>query len=405
MIADHTTSPPRWNSSELPYSSSSFLQNDFPMNRFVGDGLDYRRPVMSQPSTDVIDLTEESSTPRTNRAPTRGVISTSIPRRSGRPEHPIIDLEEEYGDDGPDIQSEHTRDASPEFEVLYSRPLSAARPRSQSSGARRDGSQSRLLGRPVTQSTIQRSVASIHRGLQEATNRIGFYQSMLRPAPQASGHHHHHHQGHHHHQAARHRVPNEADLLFLQDVGLDFNLPDQLDFETQGFRMGDVAQPRPQPPPPTYDAPPKARAGFTRSPREDDVLVCPNCDSELGVGRDEEKRQVWVVKKCGHVSLAFNSGRPSTNPHIRSIAAHVQRTVHSRGARGHGQPALRPSRHVKWRIASRKRVTRQPCSKSTCDFLLSRFIIKMMISNVCCIAYGVLRGLLPCPEIPVNTNG
>ncbi|KAG6989832.1 hypothetical protein G7Y79_00063g093830 [Physcia stellaris] len=102
MIADHTISPPPWNSSELPYSSSSFLQNDFPMNRFVGDGLDYRRPVMSQPNTNVIDLTEESSTPRTNRAATRGVISTSIPRRSGRPEHPIIDLEEEYGDDEPD---------------------------------------------------------------------------------------------------------------------------------------------------------------------------------------------------------------------------------------------------------------------------------------------------------------
>ncbi|KAK3044225.1 hypothetical protein LTS18_001847, partial [Coniosporium uncinatum] len=54
-------------------------------------------------------------------------------------------------------------------------------------------------------------------------------------------------------------------------------------------------------PPPTYEAPPKAPEGFTRSPEEDDVIVCPNCGDELMTGETETKRQIWVVKTCGHV--------------------------------------------------------------------------------------------------------
>jgi hypothetical protein len=50
---------------------------------------------------------------------------------------------------------------------------------------------------------------------------------------------------------------------------------------------------------PPLDAAPE---GFTRNPTEEDVLVCPNCDAELSVGNDEVKRQVWLVKGCGHVS-------------------------------------------------------------------------------------------------------
>ena len=79
-------------------------------------------------------------------------------------------------------------------------------------------------------------------------------------------------------------------------------LPGELDFSTQGFLMGDVPRPPPPPPPPpTYDAPSPPRPGFTRSPAEDDVVVCPNCEEELGIGEDESKRQVWVIKSCGHV--------------------------------------------------------------------------------------------------------
>lgn len=66
--------------------------------------------------------------------------------------------------------------------------------------------------------------------------------------------------------------------------------------------------------------PPPAREGFTRSPKEDDVVVCPACDEELMVdpmetepgpekkpsGRkkskaDRAEHPFWVVRECGHV--------------------------------------------------------------------------------------------------------
>lgn len=59
------------------------------------------------------------------------------------------------------------------------------------------------------------------------------------------------------------------------------------------------------PPVPTYEPPSPPRKGFSRSPMEDEVAVCPQCNDELGIGEDETKRQVWVVKACGHVGFQF----------------------------------------------------------------------------------------------------
>ncbi|KAF1831894.1 hypothetical protein BDW02DRAFT_632453 [Decorospora gaudefroyi] len=72
-----------------------------------------------------------------------------------------------------------------------------------------------------------------------------------------------------------------------------------MDFDVIGFDMGPRG--RQAEPPPTYDAPEKAPEGFTRSPDEEGALVCPNCGDELCVGENEVKKQVWVVKACGHV--------------------------------------------------------------------------------------------------------
>lgn len=77
-----------------------------------------------------------------------------------------------------------------------------------------------------------------------------------------------------------------------------------MDFNMVGFDMGMGGARAPDPPPPTYEAPSKAAEGFTRSPEEEDVLVCPNCSSELCASEDELKSQVWIVKACGHVSYA-----------------------------------------------------------------------------------------------------
>lgn len=98
---------------------------------------------------------------------------------------------------------------------------------------------------------------------------------------------------------------SQRDPMFM-NANPDINLPpDELNFWTQGFAMGPGAQAagnaRTRPPPPTYDPPSPPRAGYTRDPREQDILVCPNCEEELGVGKDEIKKQVWVIKKCGHV--------------------------------------------------------------------------------------------------------
>ncbi|KAL9091998.1 MAG: hypothetical protein Q9159_001143 [Coniocarpon cinnabarinum] len=57
---------------------------------------------------------------------------------------------------------------------------------------------------------------------------------------------------------------------------------------------------------------PNVRAGFTRDPREQDELVCPNCDGELcnspvppfeTTNEDAQRlsKEVWVVRECGHV--------------------------------------------------------------------------------------------------------
>lgn len=48
-----------------------------------------------------------------------------------------------------------------------------------------------------------------------------------------------------------------------------------------------------------YQAPPPPRDGFTRSPKEDMALICPQCGDELGCDTDVAKKEVWVAK-CGH---------------------------------------------------------------------------------------------------------
>lgn len=83
-------------------------------------------------------------------------------------------------------------------------------------------------------------------------------------------------------------------------------LPPDLNFNVVGFNLGfnhENENDGPAPSPPTYDAPEKAPQGFTRSPEEKDVLVCPNCEDELCVGESELKKQVWIVKNCGHVRI------------------------------------------------------------------------------------------------------
>lgn len=80
----------------------------------------------------------------------------------------------------------------------------------------------------------------------------------------------------------------------------------QFDFEEVGFDMGlPGGNRRPDPP---YEPPRAADKGFTRSPGEDEVVVCPKCGDELAVGEGDAKQEVWVIKKCGHVSFCDRAG-------------------------------------------------------------------------------------------------
>ena len=57
----------------------------------------------------------------------------------------------------------------------------------------------------------------------------------------------------------------------------------------------------PRRPSPPYKAPAPVAEGFTRKVEEEHVVICLNCEDELGTGDGEIKRQVWVSKQCGHV--------------------------------------------------------------------------------------------------------
>ena len=89
--------------------------------------------------------------------------------------------------------------------------------------------------------------------------------------------------------------------------------PAQLNFEIQGFELnqdfdddvtfqGAATRNRANSPP--YKAPSAPPEGFTRKLEEELIVVCPNCNEELGRREyDDLKKQVWVVKACGHVRL------------------------------------------------------------------------------------------------------
>lgn len=87
-------------------------------------------------------------------------------------------------------------------------------------------------------------------------------------------------------------------------------MPGQMDYQREAFadRKPDHVPPEP------------AKTGFTRSPTENDTVICPSCEEELVHNKDtdepivkkggkaptrkeREEHPFWVVRECGHVSL------------------------------------------------------------------------------------------------------
>lgn len=260
----------------------------------------------NETNDDIIDLTDESYSPP---RPTFLRINELRQDHGLRPAQDIINLDDvEYVGGSRD-------NASPDIEHLYTRQRSStASVHASAPDPERPTSRPRMAETPpisVRQNTV-------HIG---PWSRLAQHISTIRAFP-----------------GTRRIVPNTQprsipNLTFhvntpdhgpLEAMGglgpLGFRVP-EMNFEATAFPVG---RDRPQRSLSTYSPPPEPRTGFTRCPTEDATLVCPNCGEELGAGEDDLKRQVWVVKSCGHVSLmVFGIWQKFLNSY-RCIVANVQ---------------------------------------------------------------------------------
>lgn len=306
--------------------------------RFAGDGLDFRRPAAA-PTTpvapvpqNIIDLTDDNSPdevqPQARSNARANSTSAASQTNSSRRLFPdFIDLDEESTRATIDSSSE-----SPDLELLEVRSV-RSQPRSDAEARRRQENRhphANLRPPPYSHNAEDHPFTIGPVGgwgalRQHAQGRERHQQLAQQTARQF-------------HRLLNSNHPHPAADMLLRHGGGDIILPGDLDFVTQGFRMGDAPATRQtQPPLPTYDAPSPPRAGFTRSPKEEDMLVCPNCDDELGLGNDDTKRQVWVIKACSHVRELCLIRSKSANQ-CRFIAANVPRI----------DLLIRKAKHLEW---------------------------------------------------------
>jgi len=352
-------------SSPLRYESPFFLQSSSPTPsasttpqsqqprsqthrtpppiRFAGDGLDFRRPMPpSGPlphihNNPVIDLTyddEENDTvdsegiieeaPQTNTPMASGIAQPRAPRlpNFGRE---IIDLSQEGPEPTRRIQQQPQRRTnyaqhSPEVEVLSQRRLPhpqglpglldrirAIPPLSVTTDHADNDDDLIFVGENRSTPAPSANVVAPVRptggpsGIRVRPVRIPPQLERILNGGSQSPHRRH---GRASDERAN-RVLDHALISRFHGLHTHFVGP-AMDYGSAAFDLGSdragTAGQGPAPPP-TYEAPPKAPEGFTRSTEEGDVIVCPNCGDELMTGETETKRQVWVVKTCGHVGL------------------------------------------------------------------------------------------------------
>ncbi|KAH8705344.1 hypothetical protein BGW36DRAFT_367397 [Talaromyces proteolyticus] len=257
-------------------SASSVPRNSHPLSlplpsaRYQGDGFDYRRPIMSTTSQteDVIDLTNEPDSPPSH--PSRPLPSRTQSLHTHRPRHhrpprfgrnimaDIVDLDDE-ADQAIDIDPP----SSPEVQFVRATVRPPSTPR-------------RLLD--------VLNLRNAQAGYMSPHAREAFRQEIaLRTRSMGRG--------------RTSYQPTFEDLLFTGDMSPNIDLTVDLDYQAPGFH---IHEPTPPTPPPSYKPPSPVPEGFTRTVTDDDVVICPNCDHELGTGEGLEQ-QVWVAKPCGHV--------------------------------------------------------------------------------------------------------
>lgn len=313
------TEPP-WRTTHPQPSTSLYQSNSSPISfsvpnlRYEADGLDFRRPIMSTTPQEIIDLTGDGSGQPRRRLRRTAELRPAF-RRPGTPSpqavRDIISI-----DDYDDAAGGRISGSSPELEFMFARTLlPTTMPYS-----RPDGVRSRGTGPSGAGELDNPPILPIPNSGQSGVDNLSWAewrnQGLSRIQSRANAmRNEEYYRQRSRQQEAQHRVPhnlqahimgeifNNRDPMFMNAPEMD--LPDQLNFYTQGFAMGPGGQAggnvRARPPPPTYDAPSPPRAGYTRTPREEDILLCPNCEQELGIGDTDLKKQVWVIKKCGHV--------------------------------------------------------------------------------------------------------
>ena len=238
---------------------------------------------MSQSTQQIIDLTEDRNSPVTAHIVPPTFTHSEGQRGAQRP--PRFDRDIISVDDQED-EAVELREDSPEIQFLTSRPRS--RSLSITRHARHQSTLRQRRHTPAARSPVRRPPVSLR--ITGAPVEAHGHQNggWLFPPVAARVN-------------ANAPQTHEDELVEWENFpGGNIELPAHLNYLTPAF---DLERPHRQPQPrmPTYDPPAPAQEGFTRTPNEDDVLVCPNCDDELGLGDDEVKRQVWVVKACGHV--------------------------------------------------------------------------------------------------------
>ena len=242
----------------------------------------------------VIDLTADDAGPSATDTQNsrRGTTRAQRPPRFARE---IIDLVDE--DAHPTVV---TQSESPEIQFISSRRL--ATPRRQDSNSDAQGNSDQDDVEFVGANPLP---ADRRRGHRLENMMVGVIEDMMLDERQ-------NHFAHLRARIAR-AVNNGPPPIIPPRVGGTIRragqihvgfIPPTMDFEMVGFDLGLGAGP--VGPPPTYDKPETAPDGFTRSPSEEDAIICPNCKEELCLGGSDLKKQVWIVKACGHVRLFYS---------------------------------------------------------------------------------------------------
>lgn len=328
--------------------------------RYPGDGLDFRRPVMSRPPDTFIDLTaddnnEESArrTQESSRASSRvaAEVQPARAQRLPRYERDIISIVSDGEEESNNMTSSHFTETHPQYGVLR-RPLRDEQNRTFDT----DHARSQRHNSP--RAHIPRSITPHPSNIENPIDLTGDDDNDIilldtRPIGGVNLHRpdagirdlRHLHLPHPLETARRpsmvaERLRRRLGTVLTDDeqrrleqlglfgngergqrglahhiqgaqnlVSMGFNVV--LDYTRPAFDLGIVGGNRP--PSPKYEPPPKPASGFTRNPAEDEVVVCPNCGDELATGQSDLKQEIYVIKACGHVSVLFKSSNPTSH--------------------------------------------------------------------------------------------